>query len=170
MRQWLLRQFCPALLSRLGHIIVIQVVFVFAAIALIIFFPNRDARLDFGSTSEEHLRPVGQAVEQISTEDGGSAGPTLDKKSHLVLNSLFASDEKYDYAAIYFTDDHDGISKAYTYEGDEQDYRSLMGEVDLSWLLDSPVEGSSTQRNLGQWIPVSIGAGAGQVKPILTGR
>jgi len=85
--------------------------------------------------------------------------PTLDKKSHLVLNSLFASDEKYDYAAIYLTDDHDGISKAYTYEGEEQDYRSLMGEVDLSWLVDSPVGRSSTQHNLGQWAPVSMGAG-----------
>ncbi len=159
MRQWLLRQFHPALLSRLGHIIVVQVIFVFAALALIIFFPDRDARVDFGSTSEQHLRPVGQAVERISTEDSVSAVPTLDKKSHLVLNSLFASDEKYDYAAIYLTDDHDGISKAYTYEGDEQDYRSLMGEVDLSWLLDSPIGRSSTQRYLGQWVPVSMGAG-----------
>ena len=159
MRQWLLRQSRPALLSRLGHIIVVQVFFVFAAIALIIFFPNRDARLDFGSTSEQRLRPVGQAVEQISTEDGASASPTLDKKSHRVLNSLFVSDEKYDYAAIYMTDDHDGISKVYTYEGDEQDYRSLMGEVDLSWLVDSPAGWSSTQHNLGQWVPVSMGAG-----------
>ncbi len=159
MRQWLLRQLRPALLSRLGHIIVVQVIFVFAAVALIIFFPNRDARVDFGSASEQHLRPVGQAVERISIEDNGPTGPTLDKKSHLVLNSLFASDEKYDYAAIYLTDDHDGITKAYTYEGDEQDYRSLMGEVDLSWLVDSPVGRSSTQHNLGQWVPVSMGAG-----------
>lgn len=159
MRLWLLGQFRPALLSRLGHIIVVQVVFVFAAIALIIFFPDRDARLDFGSTSVQHLRPVGQTIEQISTENSGSTVPTLDKKSHLVLNSLFASDEKYDYAAIYLTDDHDGISKAYTYEGEEQDYRSLMGEVDLSWLVDSPVGRSSTQHNLGQWVPVSMGAG-----------
>ncbi len=159
MRQWLLRQFHPALLSRLGQIIVVQVIFVFTAVALIIFFPNRDARVDFGSTSEEHLSPAGTAVEQISAEDNGSAVPTIDKKSHRALDSLFASDEKYDYAAVYLTDDHNGISKVYTYEGDEQDYRSLMGEIDLSWLVDSPAGRSSTQRDLGQWVPVSMGAG-----------
>lgn len=158
-RKWLQRQLRPALLSRLGHIIVVQVIFVFAALALILFFPETDTYVDLRKAGQNYLGPIGEAAGQVSIINDDSGQPVLDDKSQRALNSLLSSGEMCDYAAVYLPDYQGKPVKAFAYQSDEQDFKSLMAAVDLSWLIDTPLDKADVVGSPGQWTPVCMGGG-----------
>ncbi len=60
----------PGFLTRLGNIIIIQVVFVFAALALVIFYPDQNHTVDSESMlMRQELRGVGERVSEALQDD-----------------------------------------------------------------------------------------------------
>jgi len=158
-KNWLDRQLRPALLSRLGHIIFIQVLFVFAAILLILFFPENDTYVDFRSVSQHHLAPIEKAARSVLVGHGETGAPILHQASGRTLRAFLDNQSNCDHLEIYISSAAGHASRVFTYDRDRRDFEPLMAAAGLSESLDMPQDGAAFTAAVGQWQPLSLGAG-----------
>lgn len=89
----------PSIFIRLGNIIIIQVMFIFSALALILFYPVPGEQVDSSSARfNQKLIRGGEAAMLMASTDGTSAEDSL---THLVaFRGFLSSEANIDYAAI----------------------------------------------------------------------
>ncbi len=100
----------PGIFARLSHLIVIQVVFIFAALALILFYPNPEQQLEAKTTLlMERVARSAQSCLHVSGEEcHDKFGRGLVSEAHIYL------------AAIIRLDDSDSLSVQCTYSGPDR--------------------------------------------------
>jgi len=108
----------PGLLTRLTYLIVIQMLFVFAAICLILFHagPERTMqpvseidRARYGELSAK----IATSLADVPNSDLGS----LDSVSKIALYGLFASSDYFHFARLYLPNDSGRVQSVYSFPG-----------------------------------------------------
>ncbi len=104
-------------LTRLSHIIVIQVLFVFAALALIIFYPNEGTVFDSGYSAPESRieQLLAQVKVMLSLPSEVEEPATVDPDVQALLTSLFSGFNEMLHTGIYLPDSADQLRSCYVY-------------------------------------------------------
>lgn len=133
--------FRPGFLVRLSHLILIQVIFVFAALALIMFFSGGDGPTDGGlKITNQKIQPLAARLSRIISEERldlekSSVDPTLQGR----LNSVFVEDDEILKAKVFLeTTDH-RLLHVISYDSPDLKVASDLTEEVLSVLADQKV-------------------------------
>ena len=133
--------FRPGFLVRLSHLILIQVIFVFAALALIMFFSGGDGPTDGGlKITNQKIQPLAARLSRIISEERldlekSSVDPTLQGR----LNSVFVEDDEILKAKVFLeTSDH-RLLHVISYDSPDLKVASDLTEEVLSVLADQKV-------------------------------
>ncbi|MDH3891001.1 MAG: ATP-binding protein [candidate division Zixibacteria bacterium] len=156
MNKWLFRPFRPALLSRLGHIIVVQVIFVFAAFALILFFPHREASVDF-STVERGFRSLAQDVAEYLVTATPSSGtiqsdPLIDES----LSRLVQSQTNIMKSSIYLLEMDGGTARVFDYTSGSSHQAGPTDDSDLGVVAEPILRNMTEKHAIGRLVPISL--------------
>ena len=156
MKNWLSHIIRPALLSRLGHIIVVQVFFVFAAFALILFSPSREARVDFSTVEREFCSLSNGVMEYLVAAKPTSETIQSDPLVDASLRQLVQSYTNVMKSSIYLLESDGGIANVFDYNA--QDSKPMDSE-DVFDLVEiaSPILHKITERyETNGLVPVSL--------------
>ncbi len=94
----------PPLLSRLSNIIIVQVLFVFAAVVMILFFPQRESQVDFSGIENRISAVTEKIAEYLSKLPKGGDGTYSVADS--ILTDLIRGEKSIVHASVYlWTDD-----------------------------------------------------------------
>ncbi len=156
MNKWLSGLHRPALLSRLSHIIVVQVIFVFAAFALILFSPNQKAKVDFGKV-ERDFRSLADGVTDyfVATAPGSKtiqSDPLIDES----LRRLVQPHANIIKSSIYLLETDGGIANVFEYIAHNGDPTDLTDDSDLCAIADPILRNKAANRNAGRLVPISL--------------
>lgn len=148
--------FRPALLSRLSHIIVVQVIFVFAAFALILFSPTREARVDF-STAERDFRSAAEGVRDYliaakPSSETLQSDPLIDES----LRQLIQSHVTIVKSSIYLLEPEGGMVSVFDYTASDGHSTNLTGDSDLGGIAEPILRRMAVDHTSGRMVPISL--------------
>ena len=159
MRNLLGERVRPAFLVRLSHLIVLQMIFVFAAISLLVLQPEHMATLE-----DDYLRMARHCQELTDKmrpllSDSSSTSPALDSALVPRLAGLFVSAPEIEHAVIYLGDQGGSLHPLYEYQRSRSG--SSAGESDGSFdeLIHGPTLRLAAQQAPGALIPCTQASG-----------
>jgi len=131
----------PGFFARLSNIIIIQVLFVFAAVALLIFFPGRQSPIDTDPTLQESKLQV--IAEKTSSLLGGQASPTENLLHNEIVQPslfpLFLEEEAITQAEIFVPVGDQGFVPIFTFERPGQSRGEEFSDHRLSNIADAGI-------------------------------
>lgn len=156
LNKWLFRPFRPALLSRLSHIIVVQVIFVFAAFALILFSPTREARVDF-NTVEGDFRSLADGVANylIAAKPSSKtieSDPLIDES----LRQLIQSHANIVKSSIYLLETEGGMVNVFDYTAPFGHPTDPIRDSDLGAIAEPILRHMAVDHTPGRVVPISL--------------
>jgi len=111
----------PGLLVRLSNIIIMQVVFVFAALALIIFYPQQEWSVEYDTQAvQERFQGLCKRLSEVLAVDSGASGEAaivISDDTRRSLDRLFAAQNELSLATIHIARPEEGIQAVYAYDG-----------------------------------------------------
>ncbi|MFH1374990.1 MAG: ATP-binding protein [bacterium] len=130
----------PGFFTRLGNIIIVQVFFVFAAVALLVFFPGQENP----DSSSVQLRPELQRVAEktmaiMGVGMSGERDWIIDEKARRSLSSLFQGEESIVGADIYLPVGEQGLVPVYSFGQSAPAEQSEASGHSLSRLVDQKI-------------------------------
>lgn len=130
----------PGFFTRLGNIIIIQVLFIFGALALILFYPVPIEKSDPATLSlRQRLTLAGDAVARLMSEAGGDSPLPGDRHSR--FDRLLGVEPNIDYAAVLKVDESGELELEFIYatasaESDEvRDAQAIPEYCDTAMVL-----------------------------------
>ena len=156
MKKWLFRPFRPALLSRLSHIIVVQVIFVFAAFALILFFPNREATIDF-STAERDFHSLAGGIAEYLV--GATPGSETIESYQLIdesLRQLIQPHTNIMRSSVYLLETDGGIANVFDYTAASGESKDPTYDSDLGTIAEPILRNMGMEHTAGRLVPISL--------------
>ena len=111
----------PGLLVRLSNIIIMQVVFVFAALALIIFYPRQELSVEYDTQAVQErfqglCKRVSEALAVDSCTSGEAATAATGEGTRRSLARLFATQSELSLATIHIARPESGMRAVYAYD------------------------------------------------------
>ncbi|MCK4857877.1 MAG: PAS domain S-box protein, partial [candidate division Zixibacteria bacterium] len=146
----------PALLSRLSHIIIVQVIFVFTAFVLILFSPNREAKVDF-STVERDFRSLSDGVMDYlvaakPTSETLQNDPLVDES----LRQLVQSYSNVMKSSIYLLELDGGIANIFDYYAHNGKPMDPGDDLDLGEIARPILYNMTESYDTNRLVPISL--------------
>jgi PAS domain S-box-containing protein len=141
--------------ARLSNIILIQGVFVFAAVALVLFYPRPENPMQSTVVLPEgELRTLADKVSRVLAEaDRSLESIREDDKLKSLLFSLILPEKKIAYAGIFIPDDDSGFSRVFTFHRPWWSDGAGSKEQELGELIDPRMIHLTLEQPTGIFIP-----------------
>jgi len=131
----------PGFLTRLSNIIIIQVIFVFAAVALLIFFPQQQSLINSDlALSRNKLHDLVQKTSSLLEEQVLSAENLVNnERTPLPIHHLFLKERSIAEAEIFISTGEQGFVPIFTFRQPELTNEEETSHRELSHIIDPKV-------------------------------
>ncbi|MEA3296645.1 MAG: ATP-binding protein [candidate division Zixibacteria bacterium] len=149
----------PGLLARLSNIIVVQIVIIFAALALIIFFPQHEVQFDIGSIQNKLHALTARIVSTVKPAEGSVIEIIREEQTRASLNHIFASVESIVGATVYLPAEDGRFSEVAAYSRDGEEKQGSRISWDMLTVTDQGQFLSESDWPVGSLVPMYFGSG-----------
>ncbi len=146
----------PGFFTRLGNIILIQVLFVFMAVALLLFFPQPERLIDSDLDSREaELKVLATKISSVFNEEFHPLDTSISKKKvQSLLSSLFMPVGNITYAEIFVPKGApQGFAPIFRFERSKESHSSEPSDEEMSDIIDPKIIRQKLKQPPGLFIP-----------------
>ncbi len=146
-----MRSKVPGMFIRLSNLMIIQVVFIFAALALVLFYPRDPSGehkvAEDAAGLKDRLVKIGSLVSrELPKSYENSISSESSEKWKVRVSRLLAVEPSLDYAALVVRDDSSEFRTWYAYvAGEEKDVEEALGQVFLTYCDYDMLQATASQ-------------------------